>query len=465
MDARLGLAVTSAKGVSALSRALRLGGGTAAPGRVASWIDPLGLEKLSHRIEQGVVLVAGTNGKTTTSRMLAEILAADGQRVVHNRAGANLVGGIVSTLMCEAPPSGQRGSSIAVLETDEAAFPEVLRRTSPRLVVLTNLFRDQLDRFGELDLILDHWREGLTELPASTTLVVNADDPALVTLTEGLEASRALFGIGESLYQLASVPHAAEVISCRRCGEPLDYRAIFVGHLGDWFCGGCGAARPALDVSGHAVELWSYDFQSLKVGGAGTTINLEVGLPGLYNTYNVIAALAAARALDVPDRTSQQSMAVFRGAFGRAERVTHRGRSLVIMLVKNPVGCNEVLRTISGVDRSLASPVLLCLNDAASDGRDVSWIWDVDFESLASSVTEFFCAGSRWADMCNRLVYAGIPAERIHACGVDLENAVDSFADSLPEGGSGFVLPTYSAMLEIRRQLTHRYQLSAFWNE
>lgn len=448
-----------------MSRLLRLGGGTAAPGRVASRVDPRALEKLAGRMAHGVVLVAGTNGKTTTARIVAGILAADGRHVVHNRAGANLVGGIVSTLTRVAATTGQRGSEIAVLETDEAAFPEVLDRTSPKLVVLTNLFRDQLDRYGELDLIIDHWRDALVQLPASTTLVVNADDPALVALTDGLQARRLLYGIEDSLYRLPAVPHAAEVIPCPRCGHPFAYRAIFVGHLGDWHCRFCHAARPPLDVAGHAIELWSHDFQSLKVSAAGATDSFEAGLPGLYNTYNVIAALTAARALAVPTEVSQQSLARFRGAFGRAERIVHRGRSLMVMLVKNPVGCDEVLRTISGVDRTLDCPVLLCLNDAAADGRDVSWIWDVDFESLASSTTDFYCAGTRGADMCNRLFYAGIESERIHELGADLGAAVDAFAASLADGGSGFVLPTYSALLAIHRDLTQRDHVTAFWDE
>ncbi len=465
LDARLGLAVASARCVSGISRVLGIGGGTAAPGRVADRLDPRALEKLSSRLEHGVVVVAGTNGKTTTARLMADILTADGRQVVHNRAGANLVGGILSTLTADASVDGHRDPGMAVLETDEAALPEVLARTSPTTIVLTNLFRDQLDRYGEVDLILEHWRTALAALPAATTLVINGDDPSLVALTDGLEARRVLFGIEESIYQLASVPHAAETITCLCCHTPLTYHAIFVGHLGDWYCATCSNSRPHLDTAGYAVELWSHDFQSLKVRGAGSATRFEVGLPGLYNSYNVVAALTTVHALGVPGLVSQRSMARYRGAFGRAERVVHRGRSLMLMLVKNPVGCNEVLRTISGVDRAAAASMLLCLNDAASDGRDVSWIWDVDFELLVSSSTDFSCAGSRWADMCNRLYYAGIRPERIHALGTDLGTAVDAFADSLPEGGTGFVLPTYSAMLALRRALGQRDHLAAFWNE
>ncbi len=465
LDARLGLAVASARCVSGLSRVLGIGGGTAAPGRVADRLDPRALEKLSSRLEYGVAVVAGTNGKTTTARLMADILAADGRRVVHNRAGANLVGGILSALAADASADVHRDPGMAVLETDEAALPEVLARTSPTVIVITNLFRDQLDRYGEIDLILEHWRGALAALPGSTTLVINADDPALVALTDGLDARRVLFGIEESVYQLATVPHAAETITCLRCRTPLAYRGLFVGHLGDWYCATCGSSRPALDAAGYAVELWSHDFQSLKVKGAGSATRFEVGLPGLYNSYNVVAALTAVHALGVPGPVSQRSLARYRGAFGRAELVVHRGRSLMLMLVKNPVGCNEVLRTISGVDRAPAEPVLLCLGDAASDGRDVSWIWDVDFELLTSSPSDFFCAGSRWADMRNRLYYAGIRPERIHGLGEDLGTAIDEFADSLPEGSTGFVLPTYSAMLALRRALGQRNHLAAFWDE
>jgi UDP-N-acetylmuramyl tripeptide synthase len=201
------------------------------------------------------------------------------------------------------------------------------------------------------------------------------------------------------------------------------------------------------------------------LGDTDGTESFETGLPGLFNSYNVIAALTAARVLGVPTSVLRRSVARYRGAFGRAERVWHRGRSLLIMLVKNPVGCNEVLRTIGGVDNALPAPVLLCLNDGAADGRDVSWIWDVDFELLASSSIDFYCAGTRWADMRNRLYYAGIPAERIHGLGADLGAAVDTFVAALPEKGSGFVLPTYTAMLAVRRLLADDHQLPAFWDE
>lgn len=463
-DARLEMAVRGARRVSSLSRRLGLGGGTSVPGRVASQIDPHTLEKLSSRLTEGVVLVAGTNGKTTTARLMAEILSADGRHVVHNRAGANLVGGIVSALTAEVSTAGQLPRCLAVLETDEAALPELVARTAPTLVVLTNLFRDQLDRYGEMDLVMEHWRAALGKLSNATTLVVNADDPSLMELTDGLRAPRVCYGIAESPDELPEVPHAAEVVNCPSCSEPFGYDAIFVGHLGSWRCWRCGARRPPLDIAGRSIELTSLERQTLEVVGSGPVTRIDVGLPGLFNTYNVLAALAGVSVLGVPGPRSQHALAGYRGAFGRAERVSYRGRSLLIMLVKNPVGCNEVLRTISGADDGAAHPMLLCLNDHAADGRDVSWVWDVDYELLAPTATEFYCAGSRWADMRNRLYYAGIDPCRIHALGPDLAGAADHFADVVPEGGMGFVLPTYSAMLTLRQAIGRPAERTDFWD-
>lgn len=464
LDPRLELALLGARRVSSISRRLHLGGGTSAPGRLASQIDPRALEKLSRRLTEGVVLVAGTNGKTTTARLMAEILAADGRRVVHNRAGANMVGGIVSALTAGATAADVRQRSLAVLECDEAALPELIARTAPRLVVLTNLFRDQLDRYGEMDLVQERWRTALMSLPRSTTLTVNADDPQLVALTDGLDARRTLYGIAESPVTLPVVPHAAEVVLCPQCGEPFRYGAIFVGHLGAWHCRSCGIERPALDVAGRAIELTSLARQTLEAAAPGGVSHIDVGLPGLFNTYNVLAALAAVDVLGVPEQTSRRALASYRGAFGRAELVRHDCRDMLIMLVKNPVGANEVLRTISDASKEADSPLLLCLNDHAADGRDVSWIWDVDFELLSSRAGDVFCAGSRWADMRNRLYYGGIDPTRIHGLGPDVAVALDRFADAVPEGGLGFVLPTYSAMLTLRAAIGPPAERAAFWD-
>lgn len=427
-------------------------------------VDPRALEKLAGRLGHGVVLVAGTNGKTTTSRILSEILAAGGESVVHNRAGANLVGGIVSTLATSSGVGARQHSAIAVLETDEAALPAVVHQVMPTVVVLTNLFRDQLDRFAETDQILARWRRALAGCP-SATLVVNADDPALVAMTDGLPNRRVLFGIEESVYRMARLPHSAEVIRCARCDRALDYHQIFVGHLGDWYCARCDVGRPRLDVAAHAIELWASDFQSMRLRTPATDLHLELGLPGLFNSYNVLAAATAAQILGVSEPVVQQTVREFRGAFGRGERVVHRGHTMTVMLVKNPVGCDEVLRAIGGTDRGTSAPLMFALNDDAADGRDVSWIWDVDFEQVADWEVDVFCAGSRAADLHNRLHYAGVPRHRLHELGADLGAAFDVFADAIPAGDTGFILPTYTALLQLRAAVAERTHLASFWAE
>lgn len=463
-DPRLAVAVLAARAVGAASRRFKAGGGTSAGGVVAQRIDPRVLEKLSRRPGVRVVVVSGTNGKTTTARLLADMLVQSGERVVHNRAGANLLPGIVSTLATHAAGS-VHAPVTAVLEVDEAVLPDVLARTDPSMVVLTNVFRDQLDRYGEVDATLTRWRTAVRELPAATTLVVNADDPSLVDTTEGVAAHRMLYGIEDSIYRLEQLPHSAEVVCCPTCRIPYTYDRISLGHLGEWHCATCSRSRPHLDIAASCVELWSSAYQSLKIGVHGSVSHFEVGLPGLYNTYNLLAAVTAAEALGVADVDARIAASHHRGVFGRAELISHSGRWLTLMLVKNPAGFDEVLRTLRAFDRSQQAPLLLCLNDGAADGRDVSWIWDVDFESVAETGNECYCAGTRWADLANRLHYAGVDSERLHGLGIDPTPAFDAFARRLPPGGSGFVLATYSAMLQLRRELSRRDDLVEFWEQ
>ena len=464
LDPRLALATTGARLVGSASRRVGAGGGTSAGGVLALRIDPNILEKLSRRPALRTVIVSGTNGKTTTARLLADMLRSSGATVVHNRAGANLLSGIVSTL-AESTGNHHLSPVTAVLEVDEGVLPRVLEHVDPSMVVLTNLFRDQLDRFGELDLTLQRWRQAFSSLGEGTTIVVNADDPSLVEATDGLSAQRLTFGIEHSPYRLDRLPHSAEVLHCPRCDERLEYDRLFVGHLGDWHCASCLRSRPALDVAASGIELWSSAYQSLKIGVHGSTSHFEVGLPGLYNTYNLLAAVAAAESLGVRDSDARLAASHHRGAFGRAELISHSGRWVTLLLVKNPAGFDEVLRTLRAFERSERAPLLLCLNDGPADGRDVSWIWDVDLEQVAATGNDCSCAGTRWADMCNRLHYAGVPSERLHGLGVDPLPALDRFVRTLPPGGNGYVLATYSAMLRLRRELARRDDLVEFWEQ
>jgi len=467
-DPRLGAALAAAKLTGAAIRRLGRGGGTAAPGLVADRLDPRLLSKVAARLPGGVVVVAGTNGKTTVSRMLADILEADGRRVAHNRSGSNLVRGVAAALAERATLGGDPRADVGVIESDEAAFPEIVRRLRPRLVLLNNLFRDQLDRYGELNAIASRWRPALAALPPEATVVVNADDPTLAEITAGLAARRLPFGLDEPdpRHHLAALPHAADAAVCRRCGHDLVYAALYAAHLGDWRCPSCGAARPPLAARGTGVVLEGVESLRLTVEVAPRgSLDLAVGVPGLYNAYNVVAAVAAAGALGVPAGTIGRALEEFRAAFGRIERVTFRGRTLTLALVKNPVGFNETLRMLTGGGAGLAVPTLIAINDLAADGRDVSWLWDVDFELLAGGSAPLFTTGIRAADMANRLKYAGVPTDRLRLLDPDLGTGLAAFVESIPAGGVGYVLPTYTAMLGLRQTLADLGALESFWRQ
>jgi lipid II isoglutaminyl synthase (glutamine-hydrolysing) len=469
-DARLIAALAAAKATGAAIRGLGRGGGTAAPGLVAERIDPRLLDKIARRLPQGTVVVAGTNGKTTVSRMLADILQAHGSRVAHNRSGSNLVRGVASALASQADLTGSPRADIGVIESDEAAFPEIVRRVQPSVVLLNNLFRDQLDRYGELDTIASQWAPALRRLPAEATVVVNADDPTLVAITEGIDARRVTFGLDDRnpSFLLDEIPHAADAKTCRRCGRDLAYDRLYSAHLGAWRCPGCGVERPALDFAGTSIALQGVDALRMEIILAAEpddSLPLHLMIPGLYNAYNAVAAAAVANMLGVPRQTIADALRGYRSAFGRIERVMYRGRVLTLALVKNPVGFNETLRMLTVATGGLTVPTLIAINDLAADGRDVSWLWDVDFEMLCEGTAPLFTTGVRGADMANRLKYAGVPAERILPLPVDLSTGLDAFVDSFPEAAAGYVLLTYTALLGLRQALADRGAVDQFWEQ
>ena len=469
-DPRLVAALAAAKVAGAGIRRVGRGGGTAAPGLVADRIDPELLRKLAARLDRGAIVVAGTNGKTTTSRMVADILEADGLRVAHNRSGSNLVRGVVSALAERASVGGDPRADAAVIETDEAAFPEIVRLLQPRVILLNNLFRDQLDRYGELNTIATKWRTALERLPAATTVVVNGDDPTLAAISEGIAARRVAFGLDDPnpLFHLAAVPHAADATVCRACGRDLAYATLYSAHLGDWRCDGCGRRRPELDVVGRGIVLEGVDALRVTVerrGDRPASLPLRVAVPGLYNVYNTVAAVAATSTFGAPDAAIERAMADFRSAFGRIERVSFRGRTIVMALVKNPVGFNETLRMLTVGTGGLDVPTLIAINDLTADGRDVSWLWDVDFELLATGDGPLYTTGLRGTDMANRLKYAGVPAARLHPLEDDLARGLQAFVEQVPEGQVGYVLPTYTAMLGLRRTLADLGAVESFWRQ
>jgi lipid II isoglutaminyl synthase (glutamine-hydrolysing) len=359
--------IRAARFVAGLSRLVGAGAGMTVPGKLLSKLDPGAIDRLAARLPEGVSAISATNGKTTTSAMAAEILRPR-FRLAHNHSGANLVSGVASTLLA----SGD--AELGLLEVDEGALPEVLRRVRPRAVCLGNLFRDQLDRYGELELVAERWRDAVARLPEATVLVVNGDDPQVGSLAAAHEHS-VVFGLDDPRLSRPALQHAADSKYCVRCGTPYEYRAIYVGHLGDYHCPNCGHARPALDVAARSIELRGLERAAFDLVTPAGTQRVELGLPGLYNVYNAVAAAALAQSLGASLEEIAEGLARFSAAFGRFERIPVDGKQLLLLLIKNPAGANEVVRTL--LEGGPPRVAVVALNDAIADGRDVSWIWDV----------------------------------------------------------------------------------------
>jgi UDP-N-acetylmuramyl tripeptide synthase len=444
----------------AASRRLGRSGGTTAPGRLLLRLSPGALARMARGLEQGSVLVSATNGKTTTSAMIAAALAADGRPVVHNRAGSNMSWGVATALL----DAGSEPEQIGLFEVDEAWLPQVADALKPNLYLLANLFRDQLDRYGELELLADRWAELVAREDGDTArsprFVLNADDPLVADLGRGRRGA-VYFGIEDDSQALPELQHAADSKHCRNCGHPYVYEAVYLGHMGRYHCPNCGRKRPEPQVAATGVELQGMSGARVELRTPEGPLSVRLPLPGLYNVYNAIAAATTAFELGVPLERVRTSLEEFGGAFGRVETIPMGGRELSILLVKNPAGANEVLRTLTLEGGSL--DLWLALNDRIADGRDVSWIWDADFELLAGRVRRVTCSGTRAEEMALRLKYAGMDGAQI-AVERDLERSLDAALGAAPPEGRLYALPTYTALLELRDLLARR-GLAPRWSE
>ena len=405
MNLRTRFAIILGKLVSVISTTFHLGAGATWPGEIALRIQPGILRFLSQNAEH-IILVAGTNGKTTTVKMIETILTATGRTVTRNASGANLDNGLISTFL--AHPH----ADYYIFEVDEATLPNILKDLTPEIIVLTNLFRDQLDRYGEVDTIAEKWGVALAGLERQTIVIVNADDPHLAFIGSKVPAKVTYFGLENPMLFLPKMQHATDTIYCPSCGARLTFAGVYFSHLGKWACGNCSFVPPKEDVT-------SADFIS--------------PLEGVYNTYNTLAAALTAIVLGVSKSDIREALTHFIPAFGRMETVGNK----TILLSKNPTGFNESLRTV--FQSGIKGPVLVALNDRIPDGRDVSWIWDVDFEQYRGFT--YYVSGDRALDMALRLKYAG--------------STKFSIVHTIPSD-TRWILPTYSAMLDIRKILTGR---------
>ena len=445
---RLAAEIAAARAVAGLSRLVGAGAGMTVPGKLLSKLDPAAIDKLAARLPSGTAVVSATNGKTTTSAMAAEILRPR-YRLAHNRSGANLVSGVASTLLAAG------SAELGLLEVDEGALPEVMRRVRPRAVLLGNLFRDQLDRYGELELIAERWRAAVDALPPSTLVVLNADDPQVGSLGTGVH-----YGLDDPSVARPSLQHAADSKYCIRCGTPYDYAAAYVGHLGDYRCPKCGHARPPLQIAARSIELQGLERAAFDLVALEGTRRVELTLPGLYNVYNALGAAALARALGATLDEIVDGLGRFNAPFGRFERIPVDAKRLLLLLIKNPAGANEAVRTL--VEGRPPRVAVIALNDAIADGRDVSWIWDVDFEPLLSGLERLVCSGGRAAELALRFKYGGLDEDAVEV-EPDLSRALDRGLDLTPDGDELVVLPTYTAMLALQRIVAERGLAKRYW--
>ncbi len=425
------------------------GRGSSLPGLVARRIYPHTLRDLSAQAKKGIIMVTGTNGKTTTNNMIAKVLQAAGYKVNYNEEGANLINGVTASFVRAANFLGRLDFDYASLEVDEATFPKVVREVQPQMVVVTNFFRDQLDRFGELDKTVNVVKDTLKNLN-NVTLVLNADDPLVAQLGWVTGHSAIYYGVSRQNGNKVAVAQTRDARFCPCCGSELAYNYYHYSQLGDYSCPQCGFKRPKAQVELADAAVLNGGYRAEVSHDAGCSV-MTLHTAGFYNLYNALAAFAVGRHLSISDADILKGIEMYRPAVGRMERFRYQQKAIFLNLVKNPTGYSEGLATLLALPGS--KDILMALNDNAADGRDISWLWDVDFEVLTSHLDElqtFTCSGTRADEMALRLKYAGVPVEKI-AVNYNLEEAVHTV---LNRGGeTAYLFTTYTALWPVQKLL------------
>jgi UDP-N-acetylmuramyl tripeptide synthase len=432
---------------------------TALPGRALLAVAPDAVARLASRLPDGVVTVSATNGKTTTVNLLAGMLEAAGRSAVVNRLGENQDHGLATEMLVAWRGRGRLSGDLGVFEVDELSLPPLVPQLRPRVVVLGNLFRDQLDRAGELDTVASQWATMLDVCDPGTAVVLCADDPRVSALA-GDRPGVVRFGVSPPAGHHGTLAEAADPPACARCGATLTYDSVLVGHLGHHRCPACGRSRPQPEVEATDVELHGLAGSDLVLRTPNGSVPVRLAVPGLFNVYNAVAAAAAAWVLGVPLEHIAAGAASTRPSFGRAEAVEVDGTRVRVLLTKNPTSMNEVLRLLAAEAAGRALDVLFLLNDGQIDGRDVSWIWDADVEDAVSLIRRVTCGGSRASSLAVRLKYAGVDAGQI-AVAPPVPDALRTAVASTPD--ELFVVSNYSAMLELRELLAEEGHAERYW--
>lgn len=424
------LLIVFGKTISKLFRILNIGDGSTWPGHIALKINKKFIRQLLQNSKIKIIIIAGTNGKTTTGSMIKSVLKKSGKKSFQNKSGANLLNGVASSLIMHSDLSGKINKDFAIFEIDENALPKVLQECEPDFLILLNLFRDQLDRYGEVNIVAEKWKASIDKLTDKTTIILNADDPQIAYLGQGINAKKIYIGLDNSENKNSMLSQAADSNYCPNCGKKLKYNQVTFSHLGDWICKYCHLKRPDLDVSKFS----------------------RYPLPGIYNRYNTLATVGVLKKIDLSDNEIENYLKDFKPAFGRQETIKYKSKNVQIFLSKNPTSFNQSLQTIIDLD---AKTLLIVLNDRIPDGRDISWIWDTDLLEI-NTFKNILISGDRVYDMALRLEYElGIKnyESRVRTF-EDLSEAIDNGIKLIENNETFFVLPTYSAMLDARKILT-----------
>lgn len=412
------------KSVMLFSQIFNLGSGSTWPGHIALKLNKNFISDILKNTNAKIIIICGTNGKTTTGRLTTSIIRENNKTYLQNKAGANLVNGFASTLIRGSNLLGSVNKDYIIFESDENALSKVLLEVKPDYLICLNLFRDQLDRYGEVDSVAKKWQEAIKNLTDKTKLILNADDPQIAYLSNFTKNKSYFFGL-EKTKETSTIKHGADTTHCPKCFEKLNFSTVFYSHLGIWNCPKCGLKRPTPDI-----EKFEY-----------------YPLPGTYNKYNTLAAALFAKVEDINNSKVKKAYECFTPAFGRGEKINYKNKTIQVFLSKNPTSFNESLSTVNELN---GNNVLLVLNDRIPDGLDVSWIWDIDVENLINKEWNVCVAGDRVYDMGLRMKYADIFSH----VEPDLEKAINNMTDSIDKDDTLYILSNYSAMLEVRRILT-----------
>jgi len=444
-------------------------GATAAPGLYASKIDPSILLKLSRQLKYSL-LISGTNGKTTTARMISTVLDQAGRDYFHNRTGSNLERGIISELLKNFSLKGLPKNRLGLWEVDEAVFPLAVKKLNPKIIILTNLFRDQLDRYGEIDSLAKKWQKALKKLLPQTTVILNADDPQVASLGKNLNCQVVYFGLRDKSVGGQELAHTSDATICPYCLANLNYRTCFVSHLGIYHCSQCGPIQPQPTITAQQIKTIKNTSTQVKITTQKEKYLIKLKIPGVYNVYNLLAALAACSSLSLSSQTTTAGLNNFQPAFGRFEKIKlkkgKKEQSLRILLAKNPTGFNQVLKTINQLTKTTSFSCLIALNDQIADGRDVSWIWDVDFKNLKNlkNLNKLIISGLRAEDMALRIKYSDWRVNKKKwQVSSDLKKTVANLINQSDK--NLFIIPTYTAMLTIRKILNKKGLVHSTWKD